>query len=488
MTKSATIRGSTDPSNTAATIWMDPPTDERALIEVAVQFIDPNRSAPPEASRDRAAAFRLSRETEEPSASGWLWVSACLGYQEAREEISRRLSVAAWSPSPPRDPAYLSHLASCWLAASQGVAVSDRSAASPPQAFGPGAAKPRPPSVSDLRQRSVRQEISSVPEDLAYDFSFDDFRTQEDESDEAGLVAIPYVGDAGSRDGRAVMSSLADVVGRPLPAAGRRPPPGSVIVMVAELWPWALGFAHHVERMLALSAQDGAGGVSFPPFLLLGEPGAGKTTILERVLRHVSVPYQILACAGTSDAAGLSAVTRGWNGTRPSAPVQMIAQTGACNPVLVLDDLDSAPPPGGQNGSVLGALLPMVSGGSRYFDPCVMAPVDLTRVGFLGTVNSVQGLPRAVLDRFEVVEIPRPGPEHFVYLLAGARQMEAERRGLAVHAVPELDPIRSRRLKETYQASGRSLRAFGRAYRLLLGDLLLEREAAGRRKRSAVLH
>ena len=115
-----------------------------------------------------------------------------------------------------------------------------------------------------------------------------------------------------------------------------------------------------------------------------------------------------------------------------------------------------------QNGSLHDALIGMLEPRSakRWMDPYIEAEVDLSHVIWMGTVNSLEGIPVPLRDRCRVVRFPDPGPEHLPALAAAlVRDAVAERGWDPAWALP-LDGLESRALAKHWQ--GGSLRKLAR--------------------------
>ena len=112
-----------------------------------------------------------------------------------------------------------------------------------------------------------------------------------------------------------------------------------------------------------------------------------------------------------SDTGGLQAVSRGWSSALPCGPVVAMHRYQCANPVLLIDEIDKAKD-AMNNGHIWTTLLSMLNGDGHYFDSCLMSNVDLRYVNFWATANDIHELPRPLLDRFVIVQIPSPGIEH----------------------------------------------------------------------------
>src|SRR3546814_1060105 len=109
--------------------------------------------------------------------------------------------------------------------------------------------------------------------------------------------------------------------------------------------------------------------------------------MLEWLGDRLGLSTSIVACAGSNDAGGLNSVTRGWATSRPCLPFQLMAETRTANPYIILDEIDKGADIGSQNGSIVGAVLNMLSSSGKFFDNCLMANIDLRYASFMATAN-----------------------------------------------------------------------------------------------------
>lgn len=299
------------------------------------------------------------------------------------------------------------------------------------------------------------------------------------ESREEGVVVVPAVGDPKSPEGSSIAKRYAGVVGRALPFRSRMPAPGEAYRAIASEWPWAEHVGRHVDGMLDVQRSVLVGRPVLRPMLFVGPPGSGKTALASRVAELMGVPALVIPAGGAADAAGLSAVTRGWSSSRPCGPVMAMTSHGCCDPAVIVDELDKTAAPGAKNGSAAGVLLGMLGNPESFHDACLLAEVNLSRVFFMATANDLGGIPDALRDRFSVHVVGRPGVGHFDTVLGALRRRRAAELGVRKEMLPDLDADEYGALRDHFSRGGCSLRELSRAYDFVLSQAV-QRVAAER--------
>ena len=208
------------------------------------------------------------------------------------------------------------------------------------------------------------------------------------------------------RDTTELLSTFAGISGKDLFYALPARPIADIRREVAAAYP------HATEIVDALLDQcrDGEA-VAFRPTLLVGSPGSGKTSILRAITTALGVPTVVYPCAGVSDGSFAGTPSQ-WATRRASTPLEAIRSSGHPNPVIVLDEIEKTGT--SQAGSLSNALLPLLekSSAAGFFEVGLDRTADLSAVSYLATANSLDGVPVALKDRFRVLKMPDPQPEH----------------------------------------------------------------------------
>jgi len=333
-------------------------------------------------------------------------------------------------------------------------------------------------SMSDKRQLKALSELkdsSGVPDDLS-EISVEE--EGEVELPPGSHVVVPEIGDAHSAEGKELKRRFGHVIGRALPPSAVMPEEGIVYRTLAAKWPWATHVARAVEGSFEIQRAVGATAPKLKPLLFVGPPGSGKTAIAKRIAELIGVPSVVVQAGGAADAAGLGAVTRGWQSTRPCGPVVAAAQYRCCDPAIIVDEIDKTVGPSARNGSAAGVLLGMLGNPESFTDSSLLAEVDLSRMTFMATANDVAGIPRPLLDRFQVLRVGRPGLEHFDIILGSMREKVAAELRVEAGLLPFLDRDEYNALRRRFLDSGGSLREFSRAYEFVLVEAVRREKAA----------
>ena len=189
-----------------------------------------------------------------------------------------------------------------------------------------------------------------------------------------------------------------------------------------------------IERLqmdLALASAMSPADFRMTPLLLLGDPGIGKTYLAMQLAQALGVNMEKLSAGGAQGGFQLTGSHNSWTGARPGALFTLLAEGQYATPVVVIDEVDKIRD---SQYPVLPVLLDLFEPQTAkcFKDEFFEMQFDASRIIFVLTANSLEGVPAPLLSRLEVFDIARPEPAQRMRIIQNEAAMLRRKTGLNI--------------------------------------------------------
>lgn len=157
----------------------------------------------------------------------------------------------------------------------------------------------------------------------------------------------------------------------------------------------------HLRAALAMGLS-----VSFPPMLLVGQPGMGKSWYLTHLAEILGVPFRSYPMNTSTLGDGLSGSHPSWRNAGPGLVARTLLSERTANPILLVDEADK--PPDAWRADPFRPFYTLLEpeNARTFVDDFLGFPMDASRVAWVLAGNDAEALPTAILDRLTVVRVP----------------------------------------------------------------------------------
>lgn len=177
-------------------------------------------------------------------------------------------------------------------------------------------------------------------------------------------------------------------------------------------YPNCTEFIDYVIGFALLAVRKEIPYLDFPPIILLGPPGVGKTAVCEEVAKIIDIPCKPIDIGSTSSSFVLGGACSAWADSKAGAIVDLLRDNDSASGIVILDEIDKT----SQDAKFcpLAPLYSLLEKGTakRFVDEALEIPIDASHLMYVATANKLETIPAPILDRFVVIKIEAIKPEH----------------------------------------------------------------------------
>lgn len=179
-----------------------------------------------------------------------------------------------------------------------------------------------------------------------------------------------------------------------------------------ENYPNCIEFIDYVIGFALLAVRKEIPCLDFPPIVLVGPPGVGKSAVCEEVAKIIDIPCKPIDIGAASSSFILGGACSSWADSKAGAIVDLLRDNDSASGIIILDEIDKSSPDAKFNPlSPLYSLLEK-NAAKRFVDEALETPIDASHLMYVATANKLETIPAPILDRFVVIKIEAIKPEH----------------------------------------------------------------------------